>query len=141
MDYRAAWSTAFAASITLFLATAQAQVMPATTQTLDFNGITVVNSSADLDEVDKLKRISSSYALRILFSGKGGDYYVADKLVVKQRGVALADIAGAGPMLLLAVPNGSYELEAVFGDRTLRRVVNVGRGGSTVHWLVPASID
>ena len=141
MNKQHAWHSLVAAAATLSLSVAIAQVAPDEPQRLEFNGISVVNSGPDLDEVEKVKRMAKTYPLRIEFSGKGGDFYVADRLSLKQRGQVLADVPGAGPWVLMGVPNGTYELEASFGAQTLRRAVTVGRGGTTVHWVLPASIE
>ena len=147
----------------LFAASAQAQIdMPAPVQTLpslqlqglqqnleptantkklEFGDVSIVNSSPDLDEVDRVKRMSAQFPLRVILSGKGGDYYVADHLVLKQRGEVLADVSSAGPVLLFNLPSGNYELEAAFGDHTFRRPVRVTRSGITVNWVVPNSIN
>jgi hypothetical protein len=127
---------ALAASATLLASIASAQ-----TQQLSFGKISIVNSGPDLDEVERVRRMSPSYPLRVVFSGRGGDFYVADRLTFKQGGHVLADVPDAGPWLMVALPPGAYELEASFGDRTLRRGVNVGRIGTTLHWAVPSSID
>ena len=119
----------------------QSQAPTGSTQKLAFDQVTIVNSSPDLDEVDRVMRMSAQYPLRVILSGKGGDYYVADRLSLKQRGEVLADVSSAGPVLLMDLPSGNYELEAEFGDRTLRRQVHVTRSGVTVHWVVPNSIN
>ena len=141
MDTHRLWLNTLAASAALFVSVAGAQVMPGDTQQIVVDQIRIVNSGPDLDEVDRVKRQASAYPLRVEFSGKGGDFFVADKLSISRRGVVLAAVSGAGPWLLLDVPAGSYELQADFGDKSLRRTVSVGRGGTTVHWVVPNTID
>ena len=141
MNTRRAWLIAFGAPASFLASAAYAQATPGETQKLAFGRVSIVNSGPDLDEVERIKRMSHAYSLRVAFSGKGGDYYVADRLLLKQRGEVLAELSNAGPWLLIDLPAGSYELQAEFGNQTLRRMVNVVRGGITVQWVVPNSID
>ena len=133
--------TALAGAASLVVSLAWAQATPGETQKLAFDRVSIVNSGPDLDEVERVKRMSPAHPLRILFSGKGGDYYVADRLMLRQRGEVLADLSNAGPLVLVDLPAGAYELQADFGGQSLRRAVSIGRGGTTLNWVVPNSID
>jgi len=141
MKKRSAWIVvaALAASLGAGLASAQTPVVDA--PRLMFDNISIVNSGPGMDEVDKVKRLSQSYRLRVMLSGRGGDYYIADRFTLSQRGKVLAELREAGPWLLIDLPNGSYEMQAEFGDRSLRRTVQVAGGGATVHWVVPNTIE
>ncbi|HEY6086104.1 MAG TPA: hypothetical protein VIV84_00060 [Burkholderiaceae bacterium] len=132
--------TALAGATSLVVSLAWAQA-PGETQKLAFDRVSIVNSGPDLDEVERIKRMSHAHPLRVLFSGKGGDYYVADRLMLRQRGEVLADLSNAGPLVLVDLPAGAYELQADFGGQSLRRAVTIGRGGMTLNWVVPKSID
>jgi hypothetical protein len=141
MNTRLAWLTTLASASAFVASVAWAQATPGETQKLAFDRVSIVNSGPDLDEVERIKRMSHAYSLRVLLSGKGGAYYVADRLMLRQRGEVLADFANAGPMILVDLPAGTYELQADFGDQSLRRIVSIGRGGTTLNWVVPNSID
>jgi hypothetical protein len=105
-------------------------------------GVEVINGGADLDQADAIERIQSRYPLRVEISGKGGDYYVADRVRVLQRGEVLAEIPDAGPWLLMDVPPGRYTLVGDFGGTELRRDVLVPTNdGVKVSWIVPANVD
>jgi hypothetical protein len=141
MNTRLAWLTTLASASAFVASVAWAQATPGETQKLAFDRVSIVNSGPDLDEVERIKRMSHSYPLRVLLSGKGGAYYVADRLMLRQRGEVLADLSNAGPLVLVDLPAGTYELQADFGDQSLRRIVSIGRGGTTLNWVVPNSID
>jgi hypothetical protein len=108
----------------------------------NYSGVEVINGGADLDQADAIERIQSRYPLRVEISGKGGAYYVADRVRVLQRGEVVAEIPDAGPWLLINVPPGRYTLEGDFGGTELRRDVLVPTNNSVkVSWIVPASVE
>ena len=74
-------------------------------------------------------------------SGRGGDYYVADRLKVLQRDEVVAEIPDAGPWLLMDVPPGRYTLVGDFGNTKIRRDVVVTTNGAKVSLLVPSKVD
>ncbi|HEY6512043.1 MAG TPA: hypothetical protein VI032_08705, partial [Burkholderiaceae bacterium] len=94
-----------------------------------------------VDEAAAMKRIAPRYKLRVEISGRGGDYYVADSLKLLQRGQVIAEIPDAGPWLLFDVPPGSYTLSGEFAGRRVEREVNVASAGTTVHWVVPSTLN
>lgn len=105
-----------------------------------YSGIDVVNGGVDLDVADAIKRIQSRYNLRVEISGRGGQYYVADRLKLMQRDTVMAEIADAGPWLLMDVPPGRYTLVGDFGGTEVRRDVVVPAHGTKVSWVVPSTI-
>jgi len=141
MKKRFAWIAVAAIATSLGAGIASAQTPAVDTPRLASDRISIVNSGPGMDEVDKVKRLSQAYPLRVMLSGRGGDYYIADRFTLSQRGQVVAEMREAGPWLLIDLPNGSYEMQAEFGDRSLRRTVQVARGGTTVHWVLPSTID
>jgi hypothetical protein len=114
--------------------------MPPAPQSYD--GIQVINGGADLDQAEAIERLQSRYPLAIEISGRGGDYYVADRVMVLQRDELMTEIPNAGPWLLMDVPPGRYTLVGLFGNTELRRDVLVPTGKSTkLSWVVPSKIE
>ena len=110
-------------------------------QPQSYGGIQVINGGVDLDQADAIKRIQSRYPLRVQISGRGGNYYVADRLKLMQRGEVVAEIPDAGPWLLMDVPPGRYTLVGDFGQTEVRRDVVVSSGGAKVSMVVPPSVN
>ena len=106
-----------------------------------YDKVSVVNGGATFDEAAAIKRLAPQYKLRVEISGRGGDYYVADRLQLMQRGEVIAEIPEAGPWLLMDVPPGRYTLVGEFADRRLQRDVNVAEAGTTVHWVLPSTVN
>lgn len=102
------------------------------------NGVAFVNAGAGKEEVAQLKQIAGQYSLQVVISGRGGEYGVADSLVVTGPNGVRVEIPDAGPWVLLKLPRGSYTLEARFQGRTERRVAAVGHGATMVNWNSPA---
>jgi hypothetical protein len=141
------WFTSLAA-----LALSAACVAPATAATQtpsgawidltphQYNGMSAVSGGITIDESTAAKRMAPQYPLRVVLSGRGGAYQVADRMTVLRGDRVMAEIADAGPWLLMDMPPGRYTLRGEFEGRTLTRTVNVGGTGTTVHWVVPPSV-
>jgi hypothetical protein len=108
----------------------------------NYDGIQVINGGADLDQAEAIERLQSRYPLAVEISGRGGDYYVADRVMVLQRDELMTEIPNAGPWLLMDVPPGRYTLVGLFGNTELRRDVLVPTGkGTKLSWVVPSKIE
>jgi hypothetical protein len=108
----------------------------------NYGGIEVINGGVDLDQADAIERIQSRYPLAVEISGRGGDYYVADRVQVMQRDEVVAEIPDAGPWLLMDVPPGRYTLVGLFGNTEIKRDVLVPtNNGTKVSWVVPSKIE
>ena len=106
-----------------------------------YDGVSVVNGGVDLDRAAAIKRMASQYKLRVEISGRGGAYYVADRLKLMRRGELITEITEAGPWLLFDVPPGPYTLVADFAGQQVKRDVTVADSGTTVHWVLPTSVN
>lgn len=106
-----------------------------------YGGVSVINGGVDLDQAEAIKRIQSRYPLRVEISGRGGDYYVADRLKLLQGSDVVAEIPDAGPWLLMDVPPGRYTLVGDFGSTEVRRDVTVSSNGTKVSMVVPSKVD
>lgn len=106
-----------------------------------FGNVTVLNGGADLDQAERLRQMASQYPLRVVFSVRSGDYAVADQFSILRDGQVVAEVPSAGPWLLIDLPPGRYTLQASFEGQRTERAFSVGRTGSTVHWVAPASVD
>jgi hypothetical protein len=106
-----------------------------------YDQVTVINGGVDLDQAAAIKRMAPQYKLRVEISGRGGDYYVADRLQLMKQGALLAEVPDAGPWLLFDVPAGHYTLVGQFANQKVQRDVTVAGAGTTVHWVVPSSVQ
>lgn len=85
-------------------------------------------------ERDVMRAQQDEYPLHILFSGKAGEYGVADKVRVLNGRGEVAAIRNAGPLLMMKLRPGTYTIEADFGGNVERRSVTVGREVQNLHW-------
>jgi hypothetical protein len=111
---------------------AQAQVI---------GGVTYLNGGASLDEVAYVKSHAGEYSLQILFSGRGGEYGVADTVSVRNGQRELLSVPDAGPYLMMKLPPGRYTVEATFKGAAEQRVVTVGNGLTKLNWNTPKASD
>lgn len=105
------------------------------------SNVKVINGGVDLDQAEAIKRIAPQYKLRVEISGRGGNYGVADRLQLMQRGHVIAEVPDAGPWLLFDVPAGPYTLVGDFADKQVTRDVTVAGSGTTVHWVLPSNFE
>lgn len=118
-----------------------ADAVPLLPQVETIGGVGVLNGGASLREADYMKQRARDFPLQLLFSGKGGEYGVADQVTVRQGDREVVSVPEAGPYVLLAVPPGRYTVEASFDGAVETRTVNVGTGHQTVHWNTPKVSD
>lgn len=98
------------------------------------NGISYLNGGANIDDAQYLKSRSFEFPLQFVFSGRGGEYGVAEKVTLRSGDREVIAVADAGPYLMLKVPPGRYNVEATFKGTIERRTVTVGSGVSKVNW-------
>ncbi len=100
-------------------------------------GIEYISGGAGLEQRDAITAMQSHFPLRIVLSGKGGEYVVADSLIVRDSGGKAMTISDAGPLVMLNVPPGRYTVEATYQGRTRHTTVQVGREPRTLNWSWP----
>jgi len=105
------------------------------------NGIEVMNGGANIADADYLKSRTGEFGLRFVFSGRGGEYGVADRLTLREGGREVVSVPNAGPLLLVKLPPGRYSAEAMFDGAVERRTVVVGNGPTLVSWNTARASD
>lgn len=105
------------------------------------NGVAYLNGGASLDEMDFMKSRAGEFSLQILFSGRGGEYGVAEKVTIRNGDRELLWVPDAGPSLMLKLPPGTYSVEASFKGVVEKRSVSVGRGVSKLNWSTLRASD
>jgi hypothetical protein len=98
------------------------------------NGISFLNGGANIDDAQYLKSRGAEFPLQFVFSGRRGEYGVADKVTIRNGGRELLTVPDAGPFLMLKLPAGRYDVEATFKGVVERRTVVVGSGAALVSW-------
>ncbi len=97
-------------------------------------GIEYMNGGSGTEGVDYMRARGNEFALQIVFSGRGGEYGVAEKLTIRNAGRELITVPDAGPILMFKLPPGSYTVEATFKGVVEKRSVVVGRSVSKLNW-------
>ncbi len=105
------------------------------------NGIDYMNGGAGTEGVDYMKARGNEFPLQITFSGRGGEYAVAEKVTVLNAGRELISVPDAGPLMMFKLPPGNYTVEASFKGVAEKRSVSVGNGISKMNWNSPRASD
>jgi len=105
------------------------------------DGVSYLNGGASIGEAEYVKSRASEFSLQLLFSGRGGEYGVADRVTIRNGDRELVSVPDAGPYLLLKVPPGRYTVEASFKGAVEQRTVVVGSGVSKLNWNSPRASD
>jgi hypothetical protein len=98
------------------------------------NGIELMNGGVNISDANYLKSRAYEFPLQFIFSGRGGEYGVAEKLTLRSGGREVVTVMDAGPYVMFKVPPGSYTAEATFKGTVERRTVVVGNSVSKVSW-------
>ncbi|MBZ0225311.1 MAG: hypothetical protein WA917_10000 [Comamonas sp.] len=101
-------------------------------------GAVYLNGGIGQDEQMSMRRDASHWPLRMTFSDKANDEFVADVglKVFDAHGQAVLRLKDAGPMTYVQLPQGEYHITASYRGDTLTRNVHVGPGGldANFHW-------
>jgi hypothetical protein len=116
-------------------------VRPALPRIEQAGSIDYLNGGAGLAEADYMKSRAREFSLQLIFSGRGGEYGVADRVTVRRGAEDMLSIADAGPYLLMKLPPGRYTVEASFDGAIERRSVTIGSGTQRIDWNTPKASD
>lgn len=105
------------------------------------NGIELMNGGANIADANYMKSRAGEFMLRFVFSGRGGEYGVAERLTLREGTREVITIPNAGPHLLVKLPPGRYTAEATFKGVVETRTVVVGSRTSLVSWNTPRASD
>jgi hypothetical protein len=103
--------------------------------------VAYLNGGAGREESDYMKSRAREFPLQLVFSGRGGEYGVADRVTVSRAGEVMLSVADAGPYLMMKLPPGRYTVEADFAGGIERRSVNLGSGAQRIDWSTPKASD
>lgn len=107
---------------------------------------TYANGGVGKDEEAQLRRTAKDWPLRMSFSERKDNEFVADVnlLVTDQRGAPVLVLNGAGPLTYAMLPAGKYRVTATWHGVTESREVTLdGKQGRDVnfHWKGRPKID
>jgi hypothetical protein len=135
---RLAIAISFALATALSPALAHAQTAPGSGQGPLVQhapgGIDFMSGGAGEEDRSAMAAHSTELPFKIVLSGTGGAYVVADRLVVRSSQGEVLVVRDAGPIVMMRLPAGGYTLEATVQGSTQQRQVKVGSGAQTVEW-------
>ena len=103
-------------------------------------GTLYLNGGIGKDEQARMHQDAHHWPLRMTFSDKSNNEFVADVglKVFDAHGQALLRLKDAGPMTYVQLPQGDYHITASYKGDTLTRDVHVGPKGldANFHWMI-----
>ena len=103
------------------------------------NGTTYLNGGVGKESVAAMRHVAREYPLRMTFSeGKHSEFLVNVPVVIFDvHGKQVFELANAGPMLYVELPNGKYKINARLNGQTESREIRItGHSGKNLyfHW-------
>lgn len=102
-------------------------------------GVEYINGGASTEARDAIAAMQSRFPLRVVLTGKGGEYVVADTLTVRDSNGEVLTIRDAGPLVMVNLPPGRYTVEATYLGRTHTATVQLSREPRTLNWSWPSA--
>ena len=103
-------------------------------------GTVYLNGGIGQGEQMSMRKDASHWPLRMTFSDKSNNEFVADVglKVFDTHGQAVLRLKDAGPMTYVQLPQGEYHITASYKGDTLTRNVHVGPKGmdANFHWMI-----
>ena len=110
---------------------------PPLPQVETIQGVEVLNGGASLGEAAYVKSRASEFPLQVVFSGKGGEYGVADRVTIRRGDEEVVSVSDAGPYLMAKLPPGRYKVDADFNGKVETRTISVGQSPQRLSWNTP----
>ena len=118
---------------------AQVSPSPATPPAVQHGpgGTEYLNGGSGGEERAAMAARQPDFPFKVVMSGAGGQFVVVDKLSVSTPQGELLAIRDAGPVVMIKLPPGQYNLEATWQGKTERRSVRVATSAQTLEWRFP----
>ena len=101
------------------------------------SGASFLSGGAGNEERQKMAAQRSQFPLKVVLSAGSGEYIVADKLILGNKGQTLIDVADVGPWVMINAPAGSYTLAVTYQGKTRSQVVKLGKASSQINLRFP----
>lgn len=98
---------------------------------------TYVSGGIGKTEADAMRQARSDYPLTLMMSQSSGGNFVTDVdlRITSAKGQDVLHSTRAGPIVLVRVPDGRYQIAARFDGKTLTREVDVAGGRHQMVYL------
>lgn len=100
-------------------------------------GIDYLSGGAGEEERAAMAARGRDLPLKLVLSGAGGEYLVAERVSVRTAQGELLTVRDAGPVVMMKLPPGSYTVEVAVQGRVERRNVQGGASAQTINWRFP----
>ncbi|WP_051243229.1 carboxypeptidase regulatory-like domain-containing protein [Azohydromonas australica] len=101
-------------------------------------GPEVIVGGAGAASQQAMRQAASQYGLGMTFATRNGDYVADVDVVIRdQKGHQVVSTVSEGPMMLVDLPGGRYQVEATYQGQEQQRQVTVPESGHrqlVMHW-------
>ena len=97
-------------------------------------GTDYLNGGVGDEERASMTARQREFPFKLVLSGAGGEFVVAERLSVSTPQGELLVIRDAGPIVMIKLPPGQYTLEATRKGQTERRSVRLATSAQTLEW-------
>ena len=118
---------------------AQVSPTPATGPAVQHSpgGAEYLNGGGGDEERAAMAARQREFPFKVVMSAAGGEFVVVDKLSVSTPQGEVLAIRDAGPIVMIKLRPGHYNLEATWQGRTERRSVRLATSAQTLEWRFP----
>ena len=117
------WIIALLLSLPCSALLAEESVEPLLPQTSE--GIRYMTGGIGDEELAQIDAAKTDYNVKLVLAEKTGTYISSVKLTLSNiLGDTLVDIASAGPLVLLQLPTGTYQINATYEGKLLQKRID-----------------
>ena len=124
--------TAIVVGVTMLMSSAAAPAAPQQA------GPEVIVGGVGSASQQVMRQVAPQYGLGMTFATRSGDYLADVDVVIRdQQGRQVVSTVSEGPMMLVDLPGGRYQVEATYQGQELQRQVTVPESGHRqllMHW-------
>lgn len=93
------------------------------------HGVEYLSGGIGQTEAQQMKLAARDYSLSLLFATPSGQYLAdVDVQLKDSKGARVMNVENTGPMLLVKLPPGRYQVEAAYNGDWKKAVVDIRRG-------------
>jgi len=94
-----------------------------------YNGTLFITGGVGEEEMEQINASRGEFNLQLLMAEKSGTYVTGVQVTITDsKGATSLDVDSAGPYLLVKLPAGTYQIKAVYDDRSQNKRVELREG-------------
>jgi hypothetical protein len=92
--------------------------------------VSYVSGGVGEDSLQRMAALARDYNLKLVFAAKSGNFLADVKVVIRDaRGASVLETTAEGPLLLVRLPAGKYEIAATLEGKAVRQTTSLAATG------------